>query len=366
MHRVHLIVPGDLGQLTGGYGYDRRIADGLRALGWEVPVHGLAGAFPDPDDATLTAAAATLAAIPDGERVLMDGLALGVMPSVVAAEAARLRLIGLVHHPLTLEAGLSPARAAALHASESAALAATRGVVVTSPATGRLLAEFGVVPARVAVVLPGTDPAPLARLHRGLHQGINRGQAPGPLRLLCVATLIPRKGHRWLMEALAALSAQHPALDWQLDCIGSLDRCPATAKAVAAQIQASGLAGRVRLLGEVDDACLARAYAAADLFVLPSLFEGYGMAFAEALARGLPVLGCDAGAVPDTVPATTGRLVPPGDGEALRAALAELMLKAGLRAQLARGGAAARRQLPDWPASAARMATALIEMTADA
>jgi len=337
---LHLVVPGDPSTPTGGYVYDRRMAEGLRGLGWRVDVVALDARFPEPDAAALADAAARLGSIPDDALVLIDGLALGVMPDIVRAERDRLRLVGLVHHPLALETGLPPARAAELRRSESAALAAMQRVIVTSPATARTLAAFGVPPAAVDVVVPGTDPAPLAD-----------GSGGGPLQLLCVGALTPRKGHALLLDALAGLTPP----DWRLTCIGSLDRDPQTAETVRRRIAEPGLRGHVRLAGAVDDAALAAAYAGADLFVLPSLFEGYGMAFAEALAHGLPVLGCRAGAVADTVPADAGLLVAPGSVPALRDALARLLDDNALRERLAAGARRARPALPDWPASCRRL-----------
>lgn len=348
--RLHVLVPGDLATPTGGYAYDRRIVAGLRALGWRVEVIGLDSSFPAPRAAALRDARTRLAAIPDGGLALIDGLALGAMPQLAAAEACRLRLVALVHHPLALETGRAPEQAAALRASEAAALAAVRRVIVTSPATARDLEGFGVAPDRVTVVAPGTDPAPLAA-----------GSGGGPTALLCVAAMVPRKGHRLLVEALAELTH----LDWRLTCVGSLARDPATTDDLRRRVAELGLDQRVRLAGAVDDAALAAAYAAADLFVLPSLHEGYGMAFAEALARGLPVIGCRTGAVPDTVPENAGLLVAAGSVPALRDALERLLTQPDLRARLRAGARRARSELPDWNDSARRMGAILSRVRAD-
>ena len=348
--RLHLVIPGDLSTPTGGYVYDRRIASGLQHLGWHLDLVELDASFPAPTATALDAAAARLDALEDGALVLIDGLALGAMPGVVADQTHRLRLVGLIHHPLALETGLSVEQAEALRKSEKAALAAMRIVITTSASTARSLADFGVSDDRIAVVRPGTDPAPLAK-----------GNADGALHLLCVAAVTPRKGHGLLIDALAALTD----LDWRLTCIGSLDRSPETAAALRQQIGERGLTERVQLAGAVGDDRLGKAYAEADLFVLPSLFEGYGMAFAEALAHGLPVLGCRAGAVPDTVPADAGVLVAPGSVPALREALARLLTDAERRAGLAAGARRARAALPDWGDSARRLAATLTKVLAD-
>jgi glycosyltransferase involved in cell wall biosynthesis len=345
---LHLVLPGDPATLSGGYEYDRRIAAGLRALGWRVEVHALDASFPAPTAAALAHARAALARIPDGALVLLDGLALGAMPQIAAAGRDRLRLVALVHHPLAEETGLDAASAAALRESETRALAAVRGVIATSRATARALAAYRVDPARIRVVEPGTDPAPLAR-----------GSTGDTVELLCVAAVIPRKGHAVLVEALAALAH----LPWRLACVGSLERDAATAASLRRQIDGCRLAGRVTLAGEHGRAGLHGFYAQADAFVLATFHEGYGMAFAEALARGLPVVGTRAGAVPDTVPPDAGLLVPPGDVAALREALARVVGDPATRARLAAGARRARADLPPWPQTAATLALALADLT---
>ena len=331
---VQLVVPGPLDQRTGGYIYDRRIALGLRALGRPVAVHELPGRFPIVDDAAIEAARAALAAMSAGSLAVIDGLAL---PAFVDLRPPR-PWVALVHHPLALETGLSVTDAQALATLERRALAAASRVIVTSRQTRRDLKGYDVDEAKVGVVLPGTDPAPLARGSGG----------PG-LGLLCVASLTARKGHLVLLEALATLRE----LAWQLTCVGSPDRDPAAAAAIRAAILRFGLEGRVRLAGEQTEAGLQPFYAAADLFVLASYHEGYGMALAEALARGLPVVSTTAGAIPDTVPAGAGILVPPGDPEALAAALRRVLTEPAVRQEMAAAARAARPTLPSW-ADAAR------------
>jgi glycosyltransferase involved in cell wall biosynthesis len=346
MPALDFVLPGDPETLTGGYEYDRRIVAGLRALGWDVAVHALDASFPAPTPAALAGARAALARIPDGRTVVVDGLALGAMPEIAQAEAARLRLVALVHHPLAAETGLAPERADALRRSEARALAAVSRVIVTSEATAGALAVYGVERTRIDVVVPGTDPAPLALGSSG----------PG-VALLCVATVVPRKGHAVLVEALAGLADR----DWHLNCVGSRTRSPAADAALVRQIAALGLDGRVSLPGELDAAALAACYDRADVFVLPTFHEGYGMAIAEALARGLPIVTTTAGAVPETVSPDAALLVSPGDVGALRAALGRVLDDAGFRARLADGARRSRAGLPTWPQACARFASALSE-----
>ena len=340
------LVPGDWNAATGGYGYDRRIAAGLQGAGWAVEVRSPGDAFPLPDAATLERAGDVIAALPDDAVVVADGLAFGALPALVEAHARRLRWVALVHHPLSFEAGLPDDLRRRLVDSERHALAHARHVVVTSPSTARALGAFGVPPSRVTVVEPGTEAAPLAT---------GGGAGAQALCLLCVATVTTRKGHAVLIEALAGLADRR----WTLHCAGSLARDAAAAAAVHALVAQHGLQERIVWHGEVNSARLDSLYAQADLFVLPSFHEGYGMALAEALVRGLPVVSCAAGAIPDTVPPSAGLLVPPGDAAALQAALRRVMDEAGLRSALAAGARAAGKRLPTWPHAVARFAAVL-------
>lgn len=332
------IIPGALEQLTGGYLFDRHIVEGLRRLGREVSVHELPGTFPLADAAARAGAAAALRALPDGAAAVIDGLALPAFAECLPAEAARLRLAGFVHHPLAVETGLAPMARDMMAALEMRLLPRLKGVLCPSAITAWHVQEYGVPRDRIAVTPPGT---------RKPEAPPRRAAREGPVRLLAVATLTPRKGHRLLIEALGEV-VDRP---WHLTCIGSLTRDRDTVLALEAAIAARGLEERVMLAGEWPPARLGAAYADADLFVLPSYHEGYGMAFAEALAHGLPVIGTTAGAIPETVPADAALLVPPGDRSALAAALRLVLDSAPLRERLAAGAAKAGAALPDWEAA---------------
>jgi glycosyltransferase involved in cell wall biosynthesis len=237
------------------------------------------------------------------------------------------------------------ARFAAL---EAALLRHLRGVICPSEETATALRVYGVPRERIAIVPPGTDkPA-------GGAGPISVLATETGVRLLSVASITPRKGHLVLAAALARLTD----LAWRLRCIGSLTRDPATAEALRRSIAESGIADRVTLAGECAPDQLAAEYRAADCFVLPSFHEGYGMAFAEALAHGLPIVAARAGAVPGTVPDSAGLLVSPGDVAALAAALRRVIVDGALRRRLAAGACAAGAALPDWHQSAARWAVA--------
>jgi glycosyltransferase involved in cell wall biosynthesis len=340
---LEFLIPGDLRAATGGYGYDRRIIAGLRALEWRVAVQALDASFPHPTDRALAHAQAILTRLPDQALVLIDGLALGAMPQIVLPHAARLRLLALVHHPLAAESGLSSEQVRELTRSERLALQATRHVIVTSHATRQALQSYDIEAAGVSVVEPGTDAAPLARGARG-----------EVLHMLCVATLTPRKGHDVLFAALARLPPR-----WHLTCIGSLTRCPVHVARLRAQLQRLGLGPHVTLAGEVPDTMLGQYYQEADLFVLPTRLEGYGMAVAEALAHGLPIVSSQVGAIPQLVGAKAGLLVAPGDADALAATLARILSEPDLLDALAAGAALIRGTLSRWADSCARMSDVL-------
>jgi len=307
-------------------------------------VRSLEGTFPRPSEAALARTDATLAAIPDDTRVLIDGLALGAMPVEVARHVSRLRLLGLVHHPLALETGIDRETAARLHASERRALAAVRHVIVTSARTVSALADLDVPADRITVVEPGTDPAPVAR-----------GSQSNEVRLVCVASLSPRKGHAILFRALGMLRS----FRWHLDCVGSADRDPQTDVALRQVLREEGIEDRVRLVGEADAPEVSAYYDRSDVFVLPTLYEGYGMVVAEALARGLPVISTPTGAIADLVTDDVGVLVAPGDIDGWREALRRVF-DADVRARLATGARAKRARLRRWEAAAAEMAEALV------
>jgi len=336
---VAFLVPGALTQPTGGYIYDRHIVAGLKTRGHRLAVRQI----------TRRTAARVLASIPDDAVVIVDGLAGGVLPREIEREAARLRFVALVHHPLAYETGVSKAEARRLWRSERRTLRCARHVVVTSHATAKLLArDYGVGAARLSCIEPGTDRRIVAR-------GASRNS------LLCVATLTPRKGHVTLVRALARL--KH--LDWRLICVGSLVRDPKTVRRVRGEIRKAGLEGRVWLAGETAGRRrLDRLYAGADVFVLATEYEGYGMAVAEAIASGLPVISTPTGAIRSIVGAEAGILVPPGNAGALSAAIERMLEDVAARRTFQAGARRRRKRLPTWPQAVRKMAAVVRKVAA--
>jgi glycosyltransferase involved in cell wall biosynthesis len=343
---VTFAVPGDLATPTGGYVYDRRIVAELRLLGWDVDVLGLGGDFPRPSSRTRAAARAQLAALPAGRLLVIDGLAFGALPDVAEALHETLTLVALVHHPLAFETGLAADEVRELHQSEQAALSFARRVIVTSASTARLLiARYAVAAERIATVQPGTDPASIA-CRRPDRETVD---------LLAVGSVIPRKGYDLLIAALASLCDR----PWRLVIAGDRGRDPATSHAIDREIAINGLADRITMLGAVSSERLSTLYSSADLMVLPSRFEGFGMVYAEAIAHGLPVLGTTAGAIPEAVPEGAGVLVAPDDLPMLTSTLRRLLENADERSRLAAGARAAARKLPTWQQAGRQFAQAL-------
>jgi glycosyltransferase involved in cell wall biosynthesis len=354
---VHLVLPGgvdDPATPSGGNRYDRRVAEGLAASGWPVREHPVGGAWPRPAPADLRALAGALAALPDGAVALLDGLVAAAAPEQVVPAAGRLRLAVLVHLPLADETGLAPAVAAELHAREGRTLRAAAAVVATSRwAARRLVDRHRLPPDRVRVAVPGVDPAPLAP------------GSPAGSRLLCVAAVTPRKGQDLLVAALAGLADR----SWSCVCAGGLGRDPGYAERVRRSVRVHRLTGRIRLVGPRTGAGLAACYAAADLLVLASHAETYGMVVTEALARGIPVVATRVGGLPEALgraPDGTrpGLLVPPADPAALAAALREWLDRPGTRDRLRRAAQARRATLPGWPATVSTLSGILERLSA--
>ncbi|WP_313604057.1 glycosyltransferase family 4 protein [Rhizobium sp.] len=335
----HLVfaIPGDIEIRSGGYGYDRRVIEELRKLGWRVDHVRLPDGFPAPSRNELETAARQFADLADGSLVLVDGLAFGAMPEIARREAARLKLVALIHHPLALETGMSERQVENLRKSEATALTSTRGIVVTSPETARtLIADFSVPYEAICVAIPGTECAKPAR-------GSIDGEAP---LILAVGSLTQRKDHATLVAALARLRDR----PWHCRIVGSDSMDPVSASALRRQITDHGLDDRIVVTGALDD--VDAEYDRADIFALASRYEGFGMVFAEAMARGLPIVGCRGGAVPDLVPDSAGILLAPGEVIGFSNALATLLDDRETRRNYAAGSLVAGRKLPDWRASA--------------
>jgi len=334
---VHAVVPEDIDdprRPSGGNAYDRRLLRELGGLRWRVHEHRARGDWPDADGVARARLAETLADVPSGRTVLVDGLIASAVPEVLAPEADRLRIVVLLHVPMP---ALRPTDRTAAR-RERCALNAAAAVVTTSTWTRQtVLRRYGHDPDRVFVATPGVDLGPLAT-----------GSDDGG-RLLCVGAVTAEKGHDVLIAALARVRD----LDWSLLCVGPVGRDPGFVAGLEQQLHAEGLQDRVSLAGPRGHDEVRAAYAVADLLLAPSRVESYGMAVTEGLAHGLPVLVSDVGGLAEAVGRTLdgrvpGALVPPADPDALAGTLRRWLTDPAWRhdlraAALARGGT-----LPGW------------------
>jgi glycosyltransferase involved in cell wall biosynthesis len=338
---VHIVVPDgidDPARPSGGNSYDRHICRELGSLGWSVQEHPVPGGWPRPDANALAHLAGVMGRIPDGGVALLDGLIASTAPEVLIPQAGRLRLVVLVHMPLG-------------DRREHDVLRAATAVVTTSQwSRGRLLALYGLTPDRVRVAEPGVDRADLAV-----------GTAAGGA-LLCVSTVAFEKGHDLLIQALESIAD----LSFQCLCVGRLDHDPAFVENLRRRAADGGLGERVTFAGPRTGRDLERSYAAADLMVLASRAETYGMVVTEALARGLPVIAADVGGVTEALGHTTdgvrpGLLVAPDDRSALAAALRSWLGDAELRRRLRQAARERRESLSGWSRPAAVLDGVLAE-----
>jgi glycosyltransferase involved in cell wall biosynthesis len=348
----HVVVPDgtdDPARPSGGNAYDLRICSGLAELGWPVLVHGVPGSWPRPDAAACEALGSVMQRVPDGAVALVDGLIGSAAPEVLVPEATRLRLVVLVHMPLGQSTDGNGARA-----RERAVLSAAAAVVTTSAWGRRTLLDLYSLPEdRVHVAEPGVDTAPLAR-----------GTATAGA-LICVASVISEKGHDVLLDALSTVTD----LRWSCLCVGSTSRDPALAERLRGRVLAEGLETRVRFTGPRSGSTLDETYASADLLVLPSRAETYGMVVTEALARGLPVVAADVGGVAEALGHDSGGkrpglLVRPGNAAALATGLRTWLCDAEARRDWRRAARARRASLPRWSTTTSTLARVLGEAAA--
>lgn len=336
-------IPGDINTLTGGYIYERRLLEGLRDQGRDVDHLELPASFPDASAVQMATAIRQLQAVPADRALILDGLVFGAIETAGLA-SVRAPVLAMIHHPLALESGLAPARRDHLFRTERGNLTLARHVLVPSPRTKAVLIDsYGVQANRITIARPGVDPPSL------------RPAPLSPPLILSVGIQHPRKGHDVLIDALSRIAD----LDWQAVIVGRVWDAD-HAQVLACMVEDRGLAPRLRLAGQVSASALQRYYSAASIFALATRYEGYGIVFDEAIAAGLPVVSCAVGAVPDTVPADAGLLVPADDPAAFAAALRHLLERPEDRAALARAAAGHAGQLARWAATA-RVAAAVLD-----
>ena len=344
MH-ILFVIPGDINLPTGGYRYDRKMIEEWRGKGHVVDLLSLPGNYPFPTASEKKLALKFLDKVPASSIAVVDGLAGGAHPEFLKQLSEIMPVIALVHHPLCLESGLNSDSRKNLKNLEAKGLEFVSGIVTTSPKTSKSVQNlFAVDSGKISCVIPGVE----------------RGSIASPaknetIRLLCVGSVIERKGHRILLEALGKL--KH--LDWHLDCVGKTDFEPGLYTELLEVVDGQGLKSRVKFHGAIEPEALEQKYGQAHVFVLPSLFEGYGMVYAEAIVRGLPVIGTIAGAIPETVPSECGILVSPGSIEELQSALEIMISKHQTREHYRKSALSSASGFPSWSESSNRFLAVL-------
>ena len=346
--RAAFAIPGDITTLTGGYIYERRLLEGLRHQGWDVQHIELADSFPMPSGTDMAASVAALAEVDPTRPLILDGLVFGAIDTDGLATVGA-PIVAMIHHPLALESGLSPALRDHLFRTERDNLRIAAHVLVPSPHTRSILIErYEVSSGKIAIVRPGVAKPRI------------RSKPVEPPLILSVGIQHPRKGHDILVAALERL--RH--IDWTAVIVGSAWD-PAYADELALQAANFGLGPRLRFEGRVEDAKLEELYRTAGIFALATRYEGYGIVFDEALAYGLPIVSCRTGAVPDTVPSDAGLLVPTDDSAAFADALADLLENRDRRKALADAAKRAGARLPGWNETARIAGTVLDRVAAE-
>ena len=342
--KIGLVICGDLAFPSGGFLYDRALVHTLRAAGDEVQIISL------PWDAYARRLArgrnprlrGRLAAW-RGDLLLQDELA---HPSLAPANrtlrrAGSMPIVSIVHHLRASEAQ-GVLSAAVARAAERAYLRSVDAFVFNGQATRQAVEALIGASARGIVAPPGGDR--LAPRVTGEHAAA-RAREPGALRILFVGNLIPRKGLLVLLRALASL----PRGGWSLTVCGSPNADPAHAGRVREFVRRHELQGFVHLAGHLPDDRLAGHLAASHVLAVPSEYEGFGIAYLEAMGFGVVPIGSNAGGAGEVIEdGRSGFLVSPGDWVTLAGLLQRL---AGDRLLLqARALDALRRyhELPGW------------------
>lgn len=322
------------------------MVDELRVLGWTIEVRELIGNYPSPSQDEIEQAANVFRSLPHGAVVVVDGLAFGAIPDVVRLHGQQLLLVALVHMPLAEEWGLDVETVRIREEQERRALAAASAVIATGRGTAVKIAQYGVPANRISVVEPGIDTATIAE-----------GCGDGIVELLCVAAVTPGKGHDVLVRALTKIRD----LRWHLTCAGSLTRNTETVRLVRAAVADAGVGDRVSFTGELSECELNERYARTDVFVLATRRETFGMAVAEALARGIPVVATDAGEIRSLV-GDAGIVMPPDDDVAFASALEKVVRDSAYRRSLRQSAIEGRQRLRTWNQAARSMAHVLEQL----
>jgi len=341
---IGLLIYGSLDTLSGGYLYDRQVVRYLESLGDTVEIISL----PWRNYGRHLGDNFSVHLRPWLANANLDVLIQDELnhPSLLMVNRmlARRRpypVISLVHHLRCSEQ--HPALANRLYRwIETRYLRSVDGFIFngrTTQATVEALAGSG----RPSVVAyPAGDHRPTVVTPDQIDR---RAAEPGPLRILFVGNLIPRKGLHTLLDALISL----PKGSWRLEVVGGVNPSDGYTKSILAKIQKAGLGKQVQLLGTLGNPDLPKALARSHLLAVPSQYEGFGIVYLEALAAGLPVIASSAGAAHEIVtPGETGFLVNPGDAAAIAAVIAALHTDRNLLVRMGHAAQARYATHPTW------------------
>lgn len=342
---VTWFVPGNYPPTTGAIVFDTKLGAELSASGRAVSFVPVAGRHPWPDDQSRQSAAACLtAARASGDRIVIDGFCLYAFADL-AADLQVAEAIGVIHHPMSGEPHLNTAQRDFYAATEARLLPMLARIAAPSDAVAaQIITLPGINAAGVTVITPGLPDAPRSM-----------GSDGAGCHLLAVASLIPRKGFETVLKALQPLQD----LDWHLTICGDQTIDPAHSASLLALADTPGLAGRVTFTGPCAAAAFEALWQSADIFVSGSSYEGYGMAVAEAVRRGLPLAVTKGAAAPAVIPEGGSIIVEPGDATQLSKGLRRLIFDPAARRVLSDAAWNAGRALPSWTAQAERFASLL-------
>jgi glycosyltransferase involved in cell wall biosynthesis len=327
--KLYFIIPGNIHSLTGGYLYDMKMIRGLEEQGYDVPIIGI--------DEPLTCLAAIegycrsqFIKLPPGTCVVIDSLVLGLLHKLVREFSDRLNIVGLIHLPVTYNI-LSYKMKLADY--EINAMMDASSLIVTGRFMVQLLGDAGIPSEKITIVEPGTERYPRKRTYKKL-----------PTELLCISNYSAIKAQHVLVQALEKI--RH--MDWSLNLYGNMQRDERYVASLRSYILRKNLEGRILLHDTIPHDQISAAFLQSDLFILPSLFESFGMVLAESLAHGIPVVTTVAGNIPYTVPPAMGVFTERGNADHLAYALNELMLDEEKYASLYRAASDYHKQARSW------------------
>lgn len=363
--RLGLIIYGSLDTLSGGYLYDRQLVAHLRSQGDRVEIISL----PWRSYARHLADNLSTKLLRHLQRLDLDILLQDELnhPSLFwlnqrLRQAVSYPIVSIVHHLRSSEA--RPAWQNRFYRQiESRYLRGMNGFIFNSRTTRQAVVDclenLGPLTHGVVAYPAGDRFAP----HLSDREIVERAGAPGPLRLLFLGNIIPRKGLHTLLGALNRLPGARSAGSWTLKVIGSPEVDRAYTTRTQRLITRHGLGEKVQFMGVLDDRLLAEQLSNSHVLAVPSSYEGFGIVYLEGMGFGLPAIASSAGAAGEII--TSGKdgfIIPPGDEIILAHHLQELIRD---RQRLGNMSLAARqryRAQPTWEASMSRARRFLLSL----